>query len=167
MSRPRIHAPLTRPTYAELEAENARLQEREKETDRLKAEWNGILHPKGDGPVAPGWADLISFAEREALVLEANQHDSKACVPLSLYNEANTLGRGYKAQSERRREALNNMWGLHHGFEHKGHLNRETCPATSCQDARAAIDMKPEQAKEGQVRPVRPVRPPRPPRPKA
>ena len=41
-------------------------------------------------------------------------------------------------------EALNNRWGLHHGFEHKGHLNRETCPATSCQDARAVL----EQAKE-------------------
>ncbi len=36
--------------------------------------------------------------------------------------------------------ALNNMWGLHHGFEHKGHLNRETCPATSCQDARAVLE---------------------------
>jgi hypothetical protein len=50
----------------------------------------------------------------------------------------------YKALAERRGEALNNMWGLHHGFSHKGHLNRDTCPATSCQDARAAIDATPE-----------------------
>lgn len=46
---------------------------------------------------------------------------------------------GQRMRAERCREALNNMWGLHHGLEHKGHLNRETCPATSCRDARAAI----------------------------
>ena len=40
----------------------------------------------------------------------------------------------------RLKEALNNMWGLHHGFSHKGHLNRDSCPATSCHEARSAID---------------------------
>ena len=35
--------------------------------------------------------------------------------------------------------ALNNVWGLHHGLTHKGHLNRETCPATSCQEATAVL----------------------------
>ena len=59
---------------------------------------------------------------------------------------------GYKALAKLRGEALNNMWGLHHGFEHKGHLNRETCPATSCREARAAIDALPEEAREKERR---------------
>ena len=61
----------------------------------------------------------VENARLQARVEEAEQHDC-----------------GYALQ----KEALNNMWGLHHGSAHKGHLNRETCPATSCQEARAAIE---------------------------
>ena len=51
----------------------------------------------------------------------------------------------YKALAERRGEALSNMWSLHHGFSHKGHVgSRASCPATSCQEASAALATTPE-----------------------
>jgi hypothetical protein len=62
----------------------------------------------------------------------------------------------WEALAERLRGELSNMWGLHHGFTHKGHKEgRESCPSTSCQNARAAIDAtpylpagRPEEARE-------------------
>lgn len=83
-----------------------------------------------------------SGANASGLFIEAVETGGKAITEIERERDE------ARALAKLRGEALNNMWGLHHGFSHKGHLDRETCPATSCQDARAAIDATPAREKE-------------------
>jgi hypothetical protein len=132
---------------AAIEAENARLQERIDETERLKAELNRILHPKGDGPAAPAWCDLIAFVEGDLARLQAALTEAErvgdglhaAVLMGSRHTEAIERERdGYKALAERRGEMLtDSATAIHSDRRHEGRF--WDCDLWGCSGARAAL----------------------------